>query len=92
MPKCVFLICLINSSSVSRKSSRKVLSKGKTDSKTDSVKESALPKKSTAKAKFSKKIVKDLNFSICSNLRAINIRLLKQESKNKIKKEFLNVD
>ena len=92
MPKCVFLICLINSSSVSRKSSRKVLSKGKTDSKTDSVKESALPKKSTAKAKFSKKIVKDLNFSICSNKRAIKIRLIKQESKNKIRKEFLNVD
>ena len=92
MPKCVFLICLINSSSVSRKSSRKVLSKGKADSKIESVKESAFPKKSTAKAKFSKKIVKDLNFSICSNERAAKIRLSKQESKNKIRKEFLNVD
>ena len=91
MSKCVFLICLINSSSVSRKSSREVLSKGKADSKADSGKESALPKKSTAKAKFSKKIIKDLNFSICSIKRAIEIRLSKQESKNKIRKEFLNV-
>ena len=91
MPKCVFLICLINSSSFSSNSFREVLIKGKADSKTESVKESAFPKKSTAKAKFSKKIVKDLNFSICSNKRAIKIRLLKQESKNKIRKEFLNV-
>jgi hypothetical protein len=71
---------------------RKVLSKGKADSMTDSGKESTLTKKSTAKAKFSKKIVKDLNFSICSNERAAKIRLSKQESKNKIRKEFLNVD
>ncbi len=92
MPKCVFLICLINSSSFSRNSFRKVLIKGKADSKTESGKESALSKKSTAKAKFSKKIVKDLNFSICSNERAAKIRLSKQESKNKIRKEFLNVD
>ena len=88
MPKCVFLICLINSSSFSSNSFREVLIKGKADSKTESGKESALSKKSTAKAKFSKKIVKDLNFSICSNKRAIKIGFQSKNRKIKLEKSF----